>query len=115
MCNPKKIIVFFARTALFQPLSVDNENHRSMIAVEALARPDNREDNPMLSLTRLAAISRQYGVPFEVQFTAQSSFAWVGGTPREHAGSLFMKATKEAGARWRIHDSGMRITLESLS
>lgn len=69
----------------------------------------------MLKLTTFAAIARQYGVPFEVQFTAQSSFVWVGGRVDEWKGSHFMHALRKAGARMRIHDSGMRMTLESLT
>lgn len=69
----------------------------------------------MLSLTKLAAIARQYGVDFEVRFTAQASFVYIGGRPIEHAGSQFYHALLVAGARMRSRDGGTQIQLESLT
>lgn len=74
----------------------------------------------MLSLTKFAAIARQYGVPFEVRFTANASFVWIGGTSREwQLGSAqdksFYADLRKAGARLHTSGDGMIMSLESLT
>lgn len=74
----------------------------------------------MLSLTKFAAIARQYGIPFEVRFTARSSHVWVGGTFEDfqegsHEDKCFLAALKAADARMLIVEDGMGMTLESLT
>lgn len=69
----------------------------------------------MLSLTQFAAIARQYGVDFEVQFAAGSSRIWVGGTLEEWRDAPFVCAVRVAGGRWINRDHGISMRLESLT
>lgn len=56
----------------------------------------------MISLTRFAGIARQYGVPFQVEFTAHASYVVIGGSMDSwratDTDSQFIRALGSAGA-----------------
>lgn len=80
----------------------------------------------MLKLTAFAAIARQYGVGFSVEFTASASYAVVAGSVKEWHDCPFYVALRKTGSGktvpasatgHRLHNSreDMWFQLESLT
>lgn len=69
----------------------------------------------MISLSKLAGVCRQYGVPFRIDFTDRISYATIGGALHEHRDTAFFVALREAGARPVNAGHDIRVTLESLT